>query len=78
MTLSDKLGCHYPGLVVIDMPADFVGEAVADKENFIVQPFIDLLARPVYSGAQMIITGAAFDGLEGTHRLPLAEVYVAS
>lgn len=78
MTLSDKPGCHYPGLVVIDMPADFVGEAVADKENFIVQPFIDLLAKPVYAGAQMIITGAAFDGLDGIRRLPLTEVYVAT
>jgi hypothetical protein len=78
MTLSDKLGCHYPGFVVIDMPADFVGEAVADKENFIVQPFIDLLAKPQYACAQMIITGAAFDGLEGAHRLLLTQVHVAA
>lgn len=60
------------------MPADFVGEDVADKENFIVQPFIDLLANEPYAGAQMIITGAAFDGLDGAHRLTLTQVHTAT
>jgi hypothetical protein len=78
LTLSAKPGCHYPGIVLIDMPADFVGEAVADKENFIVQPFIDLLKKPEYTKAQVVITGAAFDGLGGVNRLPLTRIYVAS
>jgi hypothetical protein len=78
MTLSNKPSCHYPGLAVIDMPPEFSGEAVADSENFIVQPFIDLLARKEYSGTQVIITGAAFDGLEGIHRQVLTRVYAAT
>ena len=78
MTLSNKPSCHYPGLAVIDMPPEFGGEAVADTENFIVQPFVDLLAKPEYKGAQIIITGAAFDGLEGVHRQILKLVYAAT
>ena len=77
MTLSEKSLCHYPGLSIIDLPAEFSGEAVEDKENFIVQPFIDLLDTDDYDGAQLIITGAAFAGLLGAHRLHLTHVYVA-
>lgn len=74
LTLSDKAGCHYPGLSIIDVPGEFSGEAVEDKENFIVQPFIELLSR---GSMQLIITGASFAGLEGAHRLHLSDVFVA-
>jgi hypothetical protein len=77
LTLSDKQDCHHPGLSVIDVPGEFSGEAVEDKENFIVQPFIDLLARDSFRGAQAIITGAAFTGLQGVNRTRLTEVFVA-
>jgi hypothetical protein len=78
LSLSNKDGCHYPGFTLIDMPAEFAGESIADKENFIVQPFIDLLKRDDYEGAQVIITGAAFDGLEGAAMQRLTTVHVAS
>lgn len=77
MTLTDNPHHHYPGLSIIDLPAEFSGEAVEDKENFIVQPFIDLLTTDEYEGAQLIITGASFAGLLGAHRLHLTHVYVA-
>jgi len=77
MTLSDKPERHYPGVSIIDLPAEFSGEAVEDKENFIVQPFINLLTTDDYQGAQLIITGASFAGLIGVHRKHLAHVYVA-
>jgi hypothetical protein len=76
-TLSDKPGCHYPGFSVIDVPGEFSGEAVEDKENFIVQPFIDLLARDSFRRAQAIITGVAFTGLQGAHQKRLADLFVA-
>jgi hypothetical protein len=76
LSLSVKDGCHYPGLSIIDLPGDFLGEAVEDKENFIIQPFIDLLARKEFLGAQLIITGASFQGLENVHREGLREVFV--
>lgn len=76
LCLSNKETCHYPGLSVIDLPGDFLGESVEDKENFIVQPFIDLLSQPEFSNAQVIITGASFQGLDGAHREVLREVFV--
>jgi hypothetical protein len=77
LSLSDKPEQHYPGLSLTDVPGEFSGEAVEDKENFIVQPFIDLLAREEYRGAQLIITGTSFTGLDNVHRLHLADVYIA-
>lgn len=77
LTLTNKSGCHYPGLSIIDVPGEFSGEAVEDKENFIVQPFVELLNRDEYKGTQLIITGASFTGLEGAHRLHQTHVYVA-
>lgn len=77
LSLSAKDGCHYPGLSIIDVPGEFSGEEVRDKENFIVQPFIDLLSREDYAGAQLIISGASFAGLEDVHRNRLDHVYAA-
>jgi hypothetical protein len=78
LTLSNKSERHYPGLSIIDIPGEFAGEAIQDKENFIVQPFIKLLAREEYSGVQLIVTGVSFDGLDDVHRLPLTDIHVAS
>jgi hypothetical protein len=77
LSLSGKDSYHYPGLSIIDVPGEFSGEEVGDKENFIVQPFIDLLAREEYSGAQLVISGASFTGLEEVHRKRLDHVYTA-
>jgi hypothetical protein len=77
LKLSPIAGCHYPGLSIIDVPGDFLGEAIGDKENFIVQPFIDLLNTEQFDGAQLIITGASFKGLQGGHFERLTTVHVA-
>lgn len=77
LTLSPLQGTHYPGFSIIDVPGEFSGEAILDKENFIVQPFIDLLSAPKFEGAQLIITGAAFTGLHGVHVQTQTDVYVA-
>lgn len=77
LSLSGKDSCHYPGFSIIDVPGEFSGEEVGDKENFIVQPFIDLLAREEYAGAQLIISGASFSGLGNVNRMRLEHVYTA-
>jgi len=77
LALSDKTERHYPGISIIDVPGEFAGEAVEDKEDFIVQPFIDLLERDEYQGAQLIMTGTSFTGLSKVHRLHLTEVFFA-
>ena len=77
LALSGKDGAHYPGLSIIDVPGEFSGEEIEDKENFILQPFIDLVGSESYLGSQVIITGASFKGLEDVSRLVLNEVYVS-
>lgn len=77
LSLSPRLEAHYPGLAIIDVPGEFSGESIGDKENFIVQPFIDLLKEDDFEGAQLIITGATFTGLTGAHVQALTHVYVA-
>jgi hypothetical protein len=77
LSLSPIPGMHYPGLSIIDVPGEFSGEEVKDSENFIVQPFIDLLARKAFEGAQLIITGASFAGLTGVHVQKQTHVHVA-
>ena len=77
LSLSPVPGMHYPGLSIIDVPGEFSGEEVKDSENFIVQPFIDLLARKAFEGAQLIITGASFAGLQGVHVQRQTHVHVA-
>ena len=77
MSLSSKDSCHYPGFSIIDVPGEFSGEEVEDKEDFIVEPFIELLAREVYGGAQLIISGASFSGLEYVNRRRLDHIYAA-
>jgi hypothetical protein len=77
LSLSPRPQTHYPGLAIIDVPGEFSGESIGDKENFIVQPFIDLLKGEDYDGAQLIITGAAFTGLADVHVQALNKVHVA-
>jgi hypothetical protein len=78
LTLSAQAQCHYPGLAILDMPAEFAGELIEDKENFIVQPFIELLEREEFAQTQMIITGASFVGLEGAARRQLTELHISN
>ncbi len=77
LSLSPRPQTHYPGFAIIDVPGEFSGESIGDKENFIVQPFIDLLKDDAFEGAQLIITGAAFTGLAGAHVQALSQVHVA-
>ncbi|MBN8937924.1 MAG: hypothetical protein J0H01_00460 [Rhizobiales bacterium] len=77
LSLSPRPKTHYPGLAIIDVPGEFSGESIGDKENFIVQPFIDLLNGEAFDGAQLIITGSAFTGLTGVHVQTQKYVHIA-
>ncbi|HVJ26089.1 MAG TPA: hypothetical protein VM493_01060 [Vicinamibacterales bacterium] len=77
LSLSPRSQTHYPGLAIIDVPGEFSGESIGDKENFIVQPFIDLLKDEPFEGAQLIITGASFTGLIGVNVQTQTHVHVA-
>lgn len=77
LSLSPRPQTHYPGLAIIDVPGEFSGESIGDKENFIVQPFIDLLKGEAFEGAHLIITGASFTGLSDVNVQAQTHVHVA-
>lgn len=76
MALQRYDDAHAPGLCIIDIPADFAGEQIGSAENFVVEPFINLLSSEGFEDCQIIITGAAFDGLENVNRIELTELYL--
>lgn len=76
LSLTKNEDCHYPGLVILDLPATFLdGSSIQDKENFIAEPFIELTNKPDMKNTQVIITGSAFEGLEGVNRIPLSKIW---
>jgi hypothetical protein len=67
---------NYPGLAIIDLPATLEdGSTIRDKENFVVEPFIKLLEQKEMNGAQLIITGAAFENLQGVNKIALINTW---
>lgn len=77
LALCSQTECNFPGLLIIDFPGEFSGEKVKDIENFVVQPFIDLVQREEYVGVQVIITGPSFVGLDVAHREVFDHIYLA-
>jgi hypothetical protein len=76
MTLTCLDGFHYPGLTVLDFPAKLEdGTQIKDKENFVVEPFVELLGRPEMKGSQFIAAGSAFENLAGAHRIELTKIW---
>ena len=67
----------FPGLLLIDFPAELEGTTVADKENFVIEPFIELLSRKGMETCQLIAAGNSFFGLEGAKRVQLSHVWKA-
>ena len=76
MSLTGQSGRHFPGFLVLDFPAELDdGTSVGDKENFVLEPFVDLMAKPASSSRQLIAAGSAFEGLEGVHRIELDHIW---
>jgi hypothetical protein len=75
LRLLPRKECHYPGLVILDFPPELEGTSVKDKENFVLEPFVDLLARDEFKGAQVVAAGAAFEDLRGANRIELTHVW---
>lgn len=79
MSLVKKPGCHYPGLAIIDFPpAREEAESIADKENFVLEPFVQLLGHPDMEQTQLIAAGAAFEGLRDANRIQLTKQWNAT
>lgn len=63
---------------MFELPGEVEGKKVADKENFVIEPFIELCSREGFEDLQVIATGSAFEGLEGVHRIDLSEVWAGA
>ncbi|MFO0800566.1 MAG: hypothetical protein U0804_24115, partial [Gemmataceae bacterium] len=74
LKLSGRDGYNYPGLALIDFPMTLAdGMTVADKENYLIEPFVTLFAtRPTF---QLVVCGRSFENLQGVHRITLTTVW---
>jgi len=76
MELTKAHGNHYPGLSILDLPPTLEdGSTVKDNENFVLEPFVKLLSQPNMENTQVIVTGAAFENLEGANRIEFTQVW---
>ena len=68
--------CNYPGLTILDLPPTLEdGSTIRDKENFVIEPYINLLKQSGMQNAQVIITGASFENLAGVNRIVLKNTW---
>jgi hypothetical protein len=76
MCLTPKNNCNYPGLLILDFPAELEdGSTVKDKENFVLEPFVSLLQKKEMEGTQVIAAGSAFEELKGANRIELTHIW---
>jgi archaellum component FlaC len=76
MSLSGQPQYNYPGLVILDFPPTFAdGSVVADKENYIIEPFQELANRLAKLPVQLIAAGRSFEGLQAANRIDLRQVW---
>jgi hypothetical protein len=75
MTLTRKEQCHFPGICLLDFPAQLDGVTVSDSENFVLEPFLRLKVSDQEPDYQVIAAGSSFAGLKGAHRIELTKVW---
>jgi hypothetical protein len=76
LNLSKYPDTLYPGFLMIDFPASLEDRAaIADNENFILVPFVELLQKKEMAGCQMIAAGRSFKGLKNVHVIEFDEVW---
>ena len=75
LRLSNTPPFKYPGLAVLDMPAELPDIEVSDLENFVVEPFAALLEEDRMADCQVIVAGSSFENLSGAHRIDLKDVF---
>ena len=72
LSLSCNEQYFYPGLSILDFPVQLADKtSIADKENYLVEPFINLCAKENFKNAQFIAAGRAFKGLNDINRVEL-------
>ena len=77
LKMSADPDANCPGFAMIDLPADFSGEPVREKENLVIMPFMQLLKDRRYGHCQLIIAGRGFDEATNCNNIKLTETYLA-
>ncbi|MHB9069887.1 MAG: hypothetical protein ACYC54_05905 [Sedimentisphaerales bacterium] len=76
MSLTNNSNYHYPGLLLLDFPAELEdGTSIADKENFVLEPFIKLQESLKPTKFQVIAMGNSFKDLPISNRIELKKVW---
>lgn len=76
MNLTKDEACNFPGFLAIDFPAELPdGSSIKDTENFVIEPFVTLLASEGFSSCQVIAAGGAFEKLKGANRIEFSNVW---
>ena len=76
MNLSNDIQCNFPGFLALDFPAELPdGSSIKDKENFVIDPFVKLLATDDFPKCQVIAAGNSFESLVGAHRIEFSKVW---
>ena len=79
LSLSNKEEFHYPGLSILEFPASITDGSnqieIRNHENFMLQPFINLLMQEGMENTQVIAVGNAFEGLDNVHRVELKHIW---
>jgi hypothetical protein len=67
---------NYPGFLLLDFPAELEdADSVADKENFVIEPFVALLAKEGMEATQVIAGGSSFENLKGSNRIEFSKIW---
>jgi hypothetical protein len=75
--LTSKKSYNYPGLLILDFPAELDdGSIMRDHENFVLEPFVDFIRQTGMDDLQVIASGSAFENLANANRIELSRVWV--
>jgi hypothetical protein len=67
---------RFPGFLMFDFPAKVEdGTTVADKENFLLEPFVELLKKKEMVGCQGIAAGRSFKDLRDVKRIEFTTIW---
>lgn len=78
LAMTGDAGNLYPGLSVIDLPANMSDvKVMKDQENYLIEPFSRLLDQPRYQGCQLIAVGHAYDNIPNAKRIGFTSVFSA-
>lgn len=76
LSLSGRDGFNYPGFAIVDFPPTLAdGRELTDEENYLIEPYVDLLRRLQPVTTQLIVAGRAFVDLTGARRIELSDVW---